>query len=282
MLVAMRSCWSLLVLVLGCSSSAEPEPSAEPRAPEPIAEPSPGAVELAGVDDGLDDAAAVKLRAAVAGYLAWGRVDERPNLAPALCRAPTGLDFGFPSHARLSEADDAPHGRKLYFLYAGPPSLGGRDRYAGLGLPDRASELPVGFTVVKQSWSAEPKPTATATPTDQPNAAPELPADAFVISTDPPAPITWVEHAGQRLHVGAQAELFVMTKVGAPDLPGSDRGWIYGTLTPDGQTVTSAGLVERCMACHAEATHERLFGLQPTKVIAELPGALPPELGLER
>jgi hypothetical protein len=108
------------------------------------------------------------------------------------------------------------------------------------------------------------------------------------MSTDAPPPINWVEHEGQRLHTGEQAELFVMAKLGAADLPGTDAGWIYGTLTPDGQTLTSAGRVQRCMDCHEAAPHERLFGLQKTKAFAKVKPALwndtpelPPELGLE-
>jgi hypothetical protein len=52
-----------------------------------------------------------------------------------------------------------------------------------------------------------------------------------------------------------------MVKVG--DEPGSDAGWIYGTVAPDG-TVTSAGRVANCMGCHtSDARRERLFGLPP-------------------
>ena len=47
----------------------------------------------------------------------------------------------------------------------------------------------------------------------------------------------------------------------APETPGTDEGWIYGTVAPDG-TVTSAGLVESCMECHDSAPHERLFGVR--------------------
>jgi len=54
--------------------------------------------------------------------------------------------------------------------------------------------------------------------------------------------------------------LFVVMKL-APDTPGSDQGWVYGTVAPDGQTVTSAGRVQSCMECHSSASYERLFGL---------------------
>lgn len=249
----------LLALLASCSaetgSPALPDPSPAsapaPLAPAPAPEPSASATP-AHDEYVLDEASAATLREAARDYLAWGRVDERPNVAPVLCRAPLPHDYGAPSQVRLSRADEAEHGRKLYFLFAGPNQLGGRHLYAKLGKP--GSEVPVGFTVVKQSWTAEPGPAPAPAPAPtHPNA---------IITIEPPPPVTTLEHEGRQLHTGEPRELFVMTKIGAPDTPGTDLGWIYGTLTPDGQTVTSAGRVERCMSCHEHADHERLFGLE--------------------
>jgi hypothetical protein len=132
--------------------------------------------------------------------------------------------------------------------------------YGALGTP-AAQAIPVGFAIVKQSWAAVPG--------SRPIASEPIPVGAVLdMNLDAPTPIRWVEHDGQRLEVGEQAELFVMAKVGEHDMPGTDAGWIYGTLTADGKTVTSAGLVQRCMGCHEAATHERLFGLQKTKAFA--------------
>jgi hypothetical protein len=50
-----------------------------------------------------------------------------------------------------------------------------------------------------------------------------------------------------------------MFKVDPPPA-NSDAGWVYATLTADGQ-VTAAGRVESCMHCHQDAGHERLFGV---------------------
>jgi hypothetical protein len=36
---------------------------------------------------------------------------------------------------------------------------------------------------------------------------------------------------------------------------------VYGTVAADG-TVTGAGRIASCMGCHADAPHERLFGLK--------------------
>jgi hypothetical protein len=181
------------------------------------------------------------IRAAAKGYATWGRVDERPNIAPGLCAAPRPQDYGAPARVRRSEADDAPHGKKLYFLYASEPR-----RYL-----DKDAALPVGFSIVKESFAAVPTKDAPA---------PEV---RDTLSTGVPPPVTTVvDDDGTRLKLGARKDLFVMVKVGE-DVQGSDGGWIYGTVAPDG-TVTSAGRVATCMGCHDEAAaREKLFGLRP-------------------
>ena len=154
------------------------------------------------------------IRKAATSYTKWGKVDDTRRIAPTDCAAPIQPK---PSHARMSAADaESPHGKKLFYLWASD-----RDAYANL----RRSKLgiPVGFSIVKQSFVA-------------------------------------VGDASSGYTVGAKKDLFVMTKIGG-DKPGSDDGWVYGTVSPDG-AVTSAGRVETCMHCHDDqATHERLFGL---------------------
>jgi hypothetical protein len=185
------------------------------------------------------------VRAAATGYQAWGRVDEKPNIAPFLCRVPSGDDFGVASEVRQSRARTGAHGEKLYYLWASR-----RDAY--LMLDRDADALPVGFTVVKQSFSARPlvgDPPAVSRPglfgTQDPSGA--------------PAPIPWTRAKdGRRLQIDRPADLYVMVKVGAG--PGTDAGWIYGTVSPGGD-VTSAGRVTSCMGCHESARYERLFGL---------------------
>jgi hypothetical protein len=184
------------------------------------------------------------IRTAATAYKKWHRVDERPNLAPVLCRSPLPSDYGAPSHVRMSAADDAPHGRKLYYLWASDKKL----------YLDSKSALPVGFTIVKESFDA----VASKEPHAAPAQEPDEPLDLGRLGTR--RPIDWmVTDKGERLTTGKRKDLYVMTKVG--DQAGSDAGWIYGTVAPDG-TVTSAGRVANCMGCHVEsATHERLFGL---------------------
>ncbi|MFV8755912.1 hypothetical protein ACNOYE_35625 [Nannocystaceae bacterium ST9] len=285
----MRPTLAILTLALLACSPTNSTPPESSSSESPPADPPPVHVE-AEADPGeapIDARFTAGLLSAAQRYRGWGRVDERPNLAPMLCRAPMGLDYGFPSHARLSQADDAEHGRKLYYLFAGLEGESARALYTSLGAPGTDATIPIGFTVVKQSWVAEPSSPPAANPAPaKPDAGSVAPV--FDTSSDPPAPIDWVEHEGQRLAAGEQAELFVMTKVGAADMPGTDAGWIYGTLSADGLSVTSAGRVQRCMDCHEAATHERLFGLQKTKALVRpkpspwgSEAELPPELGLE-
>jgi hypothetical protein len=177
-------------------------------------------------------------------------------------------DYGAPSHVRQSAAEDSPHDKKLYYLWAS-----GKWEYLALS-HDAARGVPVGFTIVKESFAAVPR---VPPPPDEVRLAVEkelgrpLRFDELTLHGSPP-PVTWFETAdGTQLQIGDAAGLYVMTKLGAADLPGTDAGWIYGTIAPDG-TVTSAGRVATCMGCHEDAGDGRLFGLQPTKELVEPPG----------
>jgi hypothetical protein len=188
------------------------------------ADPSPRDLELIG-------------RAAGA-YLAWGRVDERPNVALVLCAAPPpgSPAHGVASRVRRSAAKDAPHDRKLYYLWAS-------DRAAYL---DRRRAVPDGFAIVKEAFAAVPAK------------APVASAVAPAYGQAPP-PVDWViDDHGERLTTGKRKDLFVMVKLGG-DAADTDAGWIYGTVAPDGK-VTSAGRVSTCMGCHADQ-ERRLFGV---------------------
>ena len=273
----MTRVWSIVLLgCLACvadrsSADPSPDPSVTPlpepaEAPEPPASP-PGVTIPAEIE--------AHLLAAAKTYRKWGRVDEQVHLAPRLCRPPTILDYGFPSHARISGAEEAEHGRKLYYLYAGAPSdspeikrlvgdelINATTEYIGLGAEDPApAELPLGFTVVKQSWTVEPGKAPSQ---------PSIPGDLGQFEA--PDPIDWVETAdGEILRARELSDLYVLYKAGPPDTPGTDLGWIYGTVDPSGTIVTSGGLIEQCMSCHVAAEHERLFGLQPTPAQVEPP-----------
>ncbi|MGE0549030.1 MAG: hypothetical protein AB7O24_27575 [Kofleriaceae bacterium] len=208
-----------LVVVTACSSAPPSVSTVNTAAPAPFA----------------DD-----IRRAAVEYQQWGRVDAKPNIAPTLCRAPLPNDHGARAAVRMSTAVDAPHQDKLYYLWAS-------DKAAYL---TANAEIPLGFTIVKESFAAMPL-------------APDAPAPPPPVSTVSPAaelaPITELRsNSGARFGIGTRSDLFVMQKVG--DRADADHGWIYGTVSIDG-TVTSSGRVDRCMTCHEDATRERLFGL---------------------
>ena len=204
----------LLVALAGCNSDLR----AAPTKPEP----APSQVDARFV---------TAIRAAAKPYQTWGRVDERPNIAPMMCDMPRPEHYGSKGQVRMSEAEESPHGKKLYYLWAS-------DRAAYL-----KTEVAAGFTIVKESFAAVPSKRAA-------NPPPEKMLESPLHDT--------VELAGKRLTTGAAKGLYVMTKVGGE---GTDDGWIYGTITSAG-VVTSAGRVATCMGCHEDAPHGRLFGLK--------------------
>jgi hypothetical protein len=195
-----------------------------------------------------------ELLKAASEYKAWGRVDDEMRWAPWLCRMPN------PGIARLSASKDAEsHGQKLYSLFAK-----NRIEYLSVKNPDRKDKLIAsGQTIVKQSWTpeeitdAKTKPAKrivggvieTPVPNDSGKRFPER--DHFY-------PYAW--KGDQVFKAAKQADLFIMLKLD-PKTEGTDAGWIYGTVTPDGKKVTSAGKVESCIKCHQDAPRDRLFGL---------------------
>jgi hypothetical protein len=174
-------------------------------------------------------------------YKAWGRVDDPMRLAPEDCRMPT------PAMARFSGSPDADtHGQKLYSLFA-------RDGKAYGGVTDKGAA--VGQVVVKESWTAEEMKDMKAGTTDW----------TKVIRTGDVGPggthfYPYATRGDQVFKASKPAGLFIMMKFD-PTTPGTDAGWVYGTVSADGPTVTAAGKVESCMKCHQDAKHDRLFGL---------------------
>ena len=191
-------------------------------------------------------------------YQSYGRIDDEMRWAPYLCRMP------MPGIAHVSASKDAEtHGRKLYSLFAK-----NRQEYVGLaGL----KTVSVGQVLVKQSWVPE------EVPGDKAKGPPWHDVPLQEVVRTPPAPGQrakgldglgdhfWpyaVGKDGKRYKASKLAGLFIMLKLD-PKTPGTDAGWLYGTVTPDGKKVTAVGRVESCMKCHQEAKHDRLFGLKP-------------------
>jgi hypothetical protein len=200
-----------------------------------------------------------ELKRAATDYFSWARVDDEARWAPFLCRAPKA------GQAYPSTSNDATtHGQKLYSLFAKD-----RDAYVAIA---RTKVARPGQVVVKQSWLPEEvtgkdadavrehldhpsafikKVPVVVTPRPQGTAeTPWSPDDHF---------FPYAAKDGRVYKAAKQADLFVMMKL-APATPDTDAGWVYGTVTPDGKTVTSAGRIASCMKCHAEAKHDRLFG----------------------
>ena len=104
----------LALCLLGLAACTTDRRVDEPRAvptptPTPAVAPAPGVLDAQFVD---------VIRTTATGYTKWGRVDETPNVAPTLCAAPLPQHHSTKGAVRMSEADDAPHGKKLYYLVA--------------------------------------------------------------------------------------------------------------------------------------------------------------------
>ena len=163
-------------------------------------------------------------------YASYGRVDDEARWAPYLCRTPN------PSVARISASKDSEtHGSKLYFLFVKQ-----RDAYLKHG--DQSGQV-----IVKEGWT--PK---------------EVPADTKTAVQPGEHYVPFAKKDGKVFHADSKSALFIMLKLD-PKTAGTDEGWVYGTVTPDGKNVTSAGRVSSCMGCHQEAKTDRLFGLAPAK-----------------
>lgn len=132
-------------------------------------------------------------------------------------------------------AAGTPHGQKMYYLF-----VKDADAYAEAA----RQAQPVGQAIVKQSWIPEEVTDATQRTRAE------------------------VERGGKKYRAGRQADLFIMYKE-EPDTEGTDQGWVYGTMTPDGQRVTSAGRVAACVECHKSAKPDHLFGAKSTNAAAE-------------
>jgi hypothetical protein len=197
-------------------------------------------------------------------YSAYGRIDDEFRWAPELCRMP------MPGRPRYSQSsDEAAHGQKLYSLFV-------RDRASYL---TKTGASPVGQIVVKEAWipeemDAKPKldfsqivRTERVREKKVPDDLAPLGLGASLQGGDHFYPIA--ERKGKWYRAKERGPLFLMMKLD-PKTPGTDEGWVYGTVSADGKTVTSAGRVASCMKCH-EDRKDRLFGLMPTPAKKEKP-----------
>lgn len=155
--------------------------------------------------------------------------DETPRIADSRCAFSQGTPM-------LSKSKDSgTHGQKVYYLYA-------KDMASYIA----NEKAPDGQWLVKESF------------------LPAVPQTGD-LGAKP------VSQAKEKLEAGAKYGLFIMMRLapGSAGYQDTDDGWIYGTVTPDGKTVTAAGKVQSCMGCHLQAPHGRLFGV----TAATQPGA---------
>ena len=214
----------LLLAAVGCDA-ARTNAVNDARQPESAA---PGPV---------DERFRERLLEIAAAYTSYGRVDDLGRWAPFLCSIPP------PAQARMSASRDREtHGRKIYSLLA-------RDREAYVSCAERPQ--PTDQVIVKESWLPE------ALPAGEPMPEPSRTGEGLGAV---PYFHPYAEMDGRVYRATTPGPLFVMFKVGA-ETPGTDDGWVYGTVDTGGE-VTSAGRVESCMGCHADAPHGRLFGPQ--------------------
>jgi hypothetical protein len=187
----------------------------------------------------------------------FGRLEIYTSLRHALTScvalAPGQLEI----QVSVSE-DKETHGEKYYrLLYSSPNELyeelqklddgrvvprlkyqNGADLQPAAGT-DLEYIAPIGQLIVKQTFEVSPVNEMTS----------------LVTNTTMP-----FEHLAQTQFA---RELFIMLKR-PPGTPGSDNGWVYGVLTPDGKEVIRAGALNDCMKCHTQTGRDRLFGPEVT------------------
>jgi len=183
----------------------------------------------------LEEEFVPRIREIAAEYSEWARLGDVPSWAPTMCLSPPS-----PGPLLSESRDTESHGRKLYFLYA-------RDVDAYRATLE--NDQPVGQAFVKQSFD----------PIRMDSGGRDFES------------LEWAGHATRRddqhWRIGSPRDLFVMYKLD-PSTPNTDAGWVYGTITPEGE-VTSAGRVANCVECHADAKRDRMFGAKANDVVAE-------------
>jgi hypothetical protein len=191
---------------------------------------------------------ASKVLEAVKDYEHFGRVDDEARWAPFLCRQP------LPARAWFSKSGDADtHGQKLYSLFV-------KDRKAYIARQAKPEPAPVGQIIIKESWIPD-----EVTSKDEKDAIGKDPFRTIPPKKRTPANIfdhfsPYAAKDGKIFKASKKAGLFVMIKLD-PKTPDTDLGWVYGTVSADGKTVTSAGKIASCMECHVKAKHDRMLGM---------------------
>lgn len=244
-----------LLLVLALTQACGTDPAVVTPTPEPLPAPAPPPTPARPTSPHEP-----AILAAAKDYATTlDIVTTEPDRSPTDCRSDVPDITPKPSTAKT---DDSGHGHKLYYLYARYPQAyraqTGLARGDAFGFRNPAPPLPpplaqdVGQVIIKEAW------TDIALAADAPR-----PPDRPVGKKPAYGPTTFETYTyvdGKPHAIGDRSALFMMLKVAATPTPDSDNGWVYATLTPDGSTITAAGLLPSCMGCHEHAEHDRLFG----------------------
>lgn len=161
--------------------------------------------------------------------------------APWLCTAQPQRPQEQIAQSRAPEF--SPHGRKLYQLYT--------NDYEMYIAASRGESDGIGLTVVKEAHES------VMVSVDEPFD----PLNGTIFGRlERPATIEATEGGG-RYVAGMVSSIFVMTKVGPTNTPGTDEGWVYGTAIPPNGAVLQSGPIASCIGCHSKTPHNRLFGI---------------------
>ncbi len=188
-------------------------------------------------------------------YETYGRFDNLARFSPWDCATFDPKKIHPPSKPNFSRSnDETSHGRKLYSLFIYKLEHGNYLKF----------DKPItNQVIVKESWKAEElqpgeeiKPVIRRMPIRPRGVRDDL---ELVDTVDSWLPVA-TDHDGNIYHAAEKGPLFIMFQT-EPKTPGTDDGWVYGTVTPDGKAVIEVGRIENCMNCHQKAPHGRLFGL---------------------
>jgi hypothetical protein len=208
-------------------------------------------------------------------YNSYGRVDQLVRFGIEDCRLPAA-----PTVRMSRSKDEETHGQKLYTVFAKhkawdvvfarqqtylPPWIKGREG-------KERGVASVGQVIVKEAWVPvevsleEVRADPRSNPFQQ--SKKQLPPDpkkgehlGTIDYSDAMSPYAFNPKSKKHYKASAKAGLFIMFKVD-PATPDTDQGWVYGSVSADGQKVTAAGKIASCMNCHQQAPHDRLFGLK--------------------
>ncbi|MDB4694952.1 cytochrome P460 family protein [Rubripirellula sp.] len=234
------------LVFLPCLVSGD-EPDAAPLALVPQGTDSKVDMQNNGLDPHQSTLAnqifAGRLMEIAAEYRQYGRMEQKMHWSPRLCFLPQEPPA---NRGEISASDsDTTHGKKLYFLFARKSG----DYQFNVWEDETGSvKAPLGQVLVKEAW----EPVLYNERSEK-----GLHLESATIGGVEKRP--YAKLGNKRYHAGEKNGLYVMFKT-AVDTPGTDQGWVYGTVSADGKRVTSVGRLQTCIQCHRNSTRDRQLG----------------------